>query len=132
MKPTNNMLAKNVFHQHNNKDHKFPTLDPGRGDGKTVNTSQPLMIVDPYMPKSNVVVRDHRSGAPQGGVSVTTNPNSIRNTGIPTLSGPGPLDMLGNGLSAAGSALGDLFSTEVGDASPNRDHRTPVNRKKDK
>jgi len=70
------------------------------------------------------VVRNHSGGAGEGGVTITTVPGSSR--GITTLSGPGPIDALGNALSGLGSAVGGLFTTTVGD--PGRpqvvDHRT--------
>jgi hypothetical protein len=66
---------------------------------------------------------------PNGGVTVTETPNSVRNQGIPTLSGPGPVQMLENGASAVGSALVDLFSTEVGSPPPDRDHRNSYGRR---
>ena len=74
----------------------------------------------------NGIVRDHRTGSSSanGGVTVTVSTTSPRNNKIPTLSGPGPLDMLGNAASSIGSGLANLFSTEVGDASNIRDHRT--------
>ncbi len=74
----------------------------------------------------NGVVRDHRgstSNAP-GGVTVTTTPNGNRKQTIPTLSGPGPIDALGNGLSALGSAVKDVLTTTMGDDSNVHDHRT--------
>jgi hypothetical protein len=85
------------------------------------------------------VVRDHQvltgAGGPysgghggsatsQGGVTVTPIPGSSR--GITTLSGPGPIDALGNALSDLGSSIGGLFTTTVGDSGRPQvvDHRT--------
>jgi len=165
-------------------DPKFPTIDPGKGDGKG-NTGVIVDPIGPWAPKGPTtmnrdgfvwagdhwerakagqnytvdpnlggpVVRDHRDLTTNtnnfggtvrdhrtltgtttgGGVTVTNTSNfgdNVRdhrgsngsNSGIPTLSGPGPLDMLENGL----SALGGLFSTTVGDSGRPQvvDHRT--------
>jgi hypothetical protein len=170
-------------------DPKFPTIDPGKGDGKPSNVG---VITDPIYPwahpevrdhrtgstggtmtNGNFVwagdhwerakatqtatnipplsggngqggvtvtgganlsgfgggasnVRDHRTGGANGGVTVTPTQGSGRNGSIPTLSGPGPLDMLENGVSSLGSAIGGLFTTTVGDSGRPQvvDHRT--------
>jgi hypothetical protein len=82
-------------------------------------------------------VRDHRSNASMpGGVTVTST-GRPRGNSIPTFQDP-LMDALsrgasavGKGASSVGSALGDLFSTEVGDPPQQgtgpviRDHRTP-------
>jgi hypothetical protein len=164
---------------HDCHDPKFPTIDPGKGDGKPSNVG---VITDPIYPWAHPEVRDHRTGntggtmtngnfvwagdhwerakAPQttnipplsggngqggvtvtgggsnvrdhrtgranGGVTVTPTQGSGRNGSIPTLSGPGPLDMLENGVSSLGSAIGGLFTTTVGDSGRPQvvDHRT--------
>ena len=70
-------------------------------------------------------IRDHRNdpSSANGGVVVSVNTSSPRNNQIPTLSGPGPLETLGNAAGAVGSGLKDLFTTEVGEPSGPRDHR---------
>ena len=71
-------------------------------------------------------IRDHRNdpSSANGGVTVSVNTSSPRNNQIPTLNGPGPLETLGNAASSIGSGLADVFSTEVGESSGPRDHRT--------
>ena len=78
--------------------------------------------LDPNL--TGAVVRNHPGGAGEGGVTVTNIPGSSR--GITTLSGPGPIDALGNALSSLGSAVGGLFTTTVGDSGRPQvvDHRT--------
>jgi hypothetical protein len=86
------------------RDHRTIVVPTVR-DHRTISTP----VVRDHRTTSGPVVRDHRNGSTQGGVSVATDPNSIRNSGIPTLRGPSPLDMLGSGMSKIASALGKLF-----------------------
>jgi len=44
-------------------DPKYPVIDPGKGDGKSGNTT---VITDPIYPWANVNVRDHRTGSTGG------------------------------------------------------------------
>jgi hypothetical protein len=109
-------------------DPKYPVIDPGKGDGKTGNTT---VITDPIYPWAHPDVRDHRTGSTGG---TTTSGNFVwagdhwerakatgSATNIPPLSG-------GNGQ--GGVTVTGTTGTNVsgfhggGGASNVRDHRT--------